>query len=63
VVTIAPEIPADVEAMYHELLERFGPAERAELARLLLDDGPLWADYYPETPVGDRRKPQQTAQR
>jgi hypothetical protein len=39
VVTSAHEIPADVEAMYHELLERLGPAERAELARLLLDDG------------------------
>ena len=48
-VTIAPEIPTDVEAVYHELLERLGPAERAELARLLLDDGPLWADYYSET--------------
>ena len=41
-VTSAPEIPADVEAVYHELLERLGPADRAELARLLLDDGPPW---------------------
>jgi hypothetical protein len=40
VVTIAAAIPADVEAVYHELLERLGPADRAELARLLLDDGP-----------------------
>jgi hypothetical protein len=44
-VTIAPAIPADAEAVYHELLdERLRPGERAELARLLLDDGPPWAD-------------------
>jgi hypothetical protein len=49
VVTIADAIPADVEAMYHELLERLGPAERGELARLLLDDGARWSDYYLET--------------
>ncbi len=61
-VTSAHEIPADVEAMYHELLERLGPAERAELARLLLDDGPLWADYYLETRLVIE-EPEQTAQR
>jgi hypothetical protein len=33
------EVGADVEVVYHELLERLGPAERAELARVLLDDG------------------------
>lgn len=53
-VTIAHEmIPADVEVLYHELLERLGPAERAELARLLLDDGALWADYYPVVPAAE----------
>jgi hypothetical protein len=46
VVTIAAEIPADVEAIYHELLERLGPAERAELVRLLVEDGAQWHDYY-----------------
>jgi hypothetical protein len=53
VVMIAAAIPADVEAVYHELLERLGPAERAELARLLLDDGALWADYYPVVPAAE----------
>jgi plasmid stabilization system protein ParE len=37
--TITPETPLDVEALYHELLERFGPSARAELVRLLLEDG------------------------
>jgi len=37
-VTVAAEIPADVEALYLALLERLPPAERAELARLLLED-------------------------
>jgi hypothetical protein len=59
----APEIPADVEAVYHELLERLGPAECAELARLLLDDGAPWADYYLETRLVIDENPQQTAQR
>ena len=43
--TIVAEIPADVEALYHEILERLGPAERAQLARLLAQDGGQWADY------------------
>ena len=37
-VTVAAEIPTDVEALYLALLERLPPAERAELARLLLED-------------------------
>jgi hypothetical protein len=46
-VTIAPEtIPPDVEALYHALVEVLGPAERAELGRLLLDDGPQWDHYF-----------------
>jgi hypothetical protein len=44
-VTIAAEAP-DVEALYHELLECLGPADRTELARLLAEDGAKWADYY-----------------
>jgi len=43
---IRAEIPADAEAVYHELLERLGPAERAELVRLLVADGSQWHDYY-----------------
>jgi hypothetical protein len=45
-VIITAEIPADAEAVYHELLERLGPAERAELVRLLVADGSQWHDYY-----------------
>jgi hypothetical protein len=46
-VTVAPEAPLDVEGLYHELLERLGPSERAELVRLLLADGAAqWHDYY-----------------
>ena len=37
-VTVAAEIPADVKALYVALLERPPPAERAELARLLLEN-------------------------
>lgn len=44
--TIAAEIPVDVEALYHEILERLSPTERVELARLLAQDGPQWTDYY-----------------
>lgn len=44
--TIAPETPFDVEALYHELLEALSPAERDRLARLLLDDNAQWVDYY-----------------
>ena len=43
--TIAPEIP-DVESVYHEILERLGPSERAELARLLTADSAQWHEYY-----------------
>jgi hypothetical protein len=43
--TIAPAAP-DIEAPYHALVEILAPAERAELARLLLADGAQWSDYY-----------------
>jgi hypothetical protein len=45
-VTIAPEVPADAEAVYHWLLEALPPAERDRLAHLLLDDNAQWAEYY-----------------
>jgi hypothetical protein len=41
-VTVAAEIPTDVEALYLALLERLPPAERAELGRLLLEDEAAW---------------------
>jgi hypothetical protein len=43
-VTIAVEAP-DVEAIFLALVEILGPADRAELARLLADDGAQWGDY------------------
>jgi hypothetical protein len=51
VVTIAVDAPADAEAVYHWLIETLPPSERAELARLLADDGAQWAHYYPEVPA------------
>ena len=40
--TVAAEIPTDVEALYLALLERLPPAEGAELGRLLLEDEAAW---------------------
>jgi hypothetical protein len=51
VVTIAVDAPADAEAVYHWLIETLPPSERAELARLLADDGAQWAHSYPEVPA------------
>jgi len=51
VVTIAVDAPADAQAVYHWLIETLPPSERAELARLLADDGAQWAHSYPEVPA------------
>jgi hypothetical protein len=40
-VTIAPEAQPDVEALYLVLVETLAPADRAELARLLAQDGAM----------------------
>lgn len=52
--TITAEAP-DVEALFHALVEILAPAERAELPRLLLDDGAQWGDYYDGRPASGRR--------
>ena len=49
--TIAVDAPADAQAVYHWLIETLPPSERAELARLLADDGAQWAHYYPQVPA------------
>lgn len=46
-------IAADVEALYHELLEALPPAERAELARLLAEDGAVGGLLTPRTNFGN----------
>ncbi len=38
-VTAAAEIPADAEALFRLVVEILAPAQRAELVRLLLEDG------------------------
>jgi hypothetical protein len=45
-VTIAPETPINVETVFQVVLETLAPAERVELARLLLADRSQSGDYY-----------------
>jgi hypothetical protein len=47
-VTIAAEmIPADAEALYRLLVEMLAPAQRVELAVLLLEDGTITTECPP----------------